>query len=127
MRISQCSSYKALADLRGGARDAHSSLGAQILSISCSFWEKLAKSYVGAPPPGNWRPLLGEILDPPLQGACEILYISHLNYHYQLFHAEHYVLSRTIAFFKIINITTAEVLVYLVCVIDFAFVSVPTS
>ena len=44
----------------------------QILSISCSFWENLAKSYVGAPPPppppppGSWRPLLGEILDPPL-------------------------------------------------------------
>ena len=37
----------------------------QILSISCSFWEILAKSYVGAPP-GSWRPLLGEILDPPL-------------------------------------------------------------
>ena len=39
--------------------------GVQILSISCSFWENLAKSYVGAPP-GSWRPLLGEILDPPL-------------------------------------------------------------
>ena len=25
--------------------------GVQILSISCSFWENLAKSYVGAPPP----------------------------------------------------------------------------
>ena len=42
-----------------------STLGVQILSISCSFWENLAKSYVGAPP-GSWRPLLGEILDPPL-------------------------------------------------------------
>ena len=39
-------------------------LGVQILSISCSFWENLANSYVGAPP--SWRPLLGEILDPPL-------------------------------------------------------------
>ena len=39
--------------------------GVQILSISCSFWENLAKSYVGAPPK-SWRPLLGEILDPPL-------------------------------------------------------------
>ena len=36
----------------------------QILSISCSLWEILAKSYVGAP--WSWRPLLGEILDPPL-------------------------------------------------------------
>ena len=39
--------------------------GVQIRSISCSFWEILAKSYVGTPP-GSWRPLLGEILDPPL-------------------------------------------------------------
>ena len=31
------------------------------------FLEILAKSYVGAPLPGSWRPLLGEILDPPLQ------------------------------------------------------------
>ena len=48
---------------KGGARDAPR---AQILSIPCSFWEILAKSYVGAPPPGSWRPLLGEILDPLL-------------------------------------------------------------
>ena len=39
--------------------------GVQILSISCNFWENLAKSYVGAPL-GSWHPLLGEILDPPL-------------------------------------------------------------
>ena len=31
--------------------------GVQILSISCSFWENLAKSYVGAPP--------GELVPPP--------------------------------------------------------------
>ena len=31
--------------------------GVQILSISCSFWEILAKSYVGAPP--------GELAPPP--------------------------------------------------------------
>ena len=37
----------ALADLRGGARDAPPRV--QILSISCSFWENLAKLYVGAP------------------------------------------------------------------------------
>ena len=42
-------------------------------SISCSFWEILAKSYVGAPP-GSWRPLLGEILDQPLLGLnCVLL------------------------------------------------------
>ena len=48
-----------VADL-GGARGARvpPPLGAQILSISCSFRENLVKSYVGAPP--------GEILDPPL-------------------------------------------------------------
>ena len=42
-----------------GAQGAPPPLGTQILSISCSFRENLAKSYVGAPPPG-------EILDPPL-------------------------------------------------------------
>ena len=52
-----------MADLRGGARDAPP--GAQILSISCSFGENLAKSYVGAPR-GVGRPLFGETLDPPL-------------------------------------------------------------
>ena len=38
----------------------------QILSISCSNREILAKSYVGDPPLESWRPHLGEILDPPL-------------------------------------------------------------
>ena len=56
---------------KGGAKDARPPPGAQILSISCSFWENLAKSYVGAPP-GSWRPLLGEILDPPLSSMCHI-------------------------------------------------------
>ena len=53
-----------MADLRG-ARGTRAPPGVQILSISCSFWGNLAKSYVGAPP-GSWRPLLGKILDPPL-------------------------------------------------------------
>ena len=58
-----------VADLREGARDVYPS-GVQILSIPCSFWENLAKSYVGAPL-GSWRPFLGEILDPPLYAiAC---------------------------------------------------------
>ena len=35
---------------KGGHEGRTSPLGAQILSISCSFWENLAKSYVGAPP-----------------------------------------------------------------------------
>ena len=59
-------SNEAVADLHSKILDARPPLGAQILSISCSFWENLAKSYVGAPPLGSWRPLLGEILDPPL-------------------------------------------------------------
>ena len=50
---------------KGGVRNARPP-GVQILSISCSFWENLAKSYVGTPV-GSWRPLLGEILDPPLK------------------------------------------------------------
>ena len=32
----------------------------QILSISCSFWENLAKSYVGTPPPRVGAPTLGK-------------------------------------------------------------------
>ena len=38
---------------KGGTRDAHPPLGVQILSISCSFRENLAKSYVGAPRRGG--------------------------------------------------------------------------
>ena len=53
-----------VADLRGHEGRAPR-LGVQILSISCSFWEILAKLYV-APTPWSWRPLLGEILDPPM-------------------------------------------------------------
>ena len=54
-----------MADLHSKILDARPPLGVQILSISCSFWENLAKSYVGAPP-GELAPPLGEILDPPL-------------------------------------------------------------
>ena len=42
-----------VADLRGARRPP---MGVQILSISCSFWEILAKSYVGAPT-GELAPL----------------------------------------------------------------------
>ena len=45
-----------MADLRG-ARGRRAPLGVEILSISCSFWENLAKSYVGTPP--------GELAPPP--------------------------------------------------------------
>ena len=51
---------------KGGTRDADPP-GAQILSISCSFWENMAKSYVctsprgvGAPPRGNPRSASGK-------------------------------------------------------------------
>ena len=54
-----------VADLHSKILDVRRRLGVQILSISCSFWEILAKSYVSAPL-GSWRPLPGEILDPPL-------------------------------------------------------------
>ena len=53
----QLANMVSVADLRGGARDAHPPPGAQILSFSCSFWEILANLYVGAPP--------GELTPPP--------------------------------------------------------------
>ena len=43
----------------GGSKGGHEGRappGVQILSISCSFWENLANSYVGAPPPGELAP-----------------------------------------------------------------------
>ena len=50
-----------------GAKNARPPLEVPILSISCSFWEILAKSYVGTGvPPGGLEPHLGEILDLPL-------------------------------------------------------------
>ena len=49
-----------VADSRGDA----SPLRPKIFSISCSFSENLAKSYVGVPLE-CWRPLLQGILDPP--------------------------------------------------------------
>ena len=49
-----------VADLRGAPP-----LQTKIFSISCSFSENLAKSYVRAPLE-SWRPLLWGILDPPL-------------------------------------------------------------
>ena len=45
-----------VADLRVGREGRPPPLGVQILSISCSFWENLAKSYVGALP-GELAPL----------------------------------------------------------------------
>ena len=54
--------------------------GTQILLISCSFRENLAKSYVVPPPPprgvGASPPPPGKILDPPLfiKMVCSILF-----------------------------------------------------
>ena len=61
-----------VADLRGGVRDARPPLCVQILSISCSFWENLAKLRVHAPPLEGSRPPLGEILDPSLVYMCKL-------------------------------------------------------
>ena len=61
----------AVADLRSGARDAPPT---EILSISCSVWENMAKS---PPPRGSWRPLLGEILDPLLVSEDSNLLFKH--------------------------------------------------
>ena len=52
---------------KGGARDARSPPPRGPNSFDfMQFGENLAKLYVGAPPLGSWRPLLGEILDRPL-------------------------------------------------------------
>ena len=61
----------AVADL-GGARGVRvPPLGTQILSISCSFQENLAKWYVGAPPLGELAPPWGN----PGSAAVVILYM----------------------------------------------------
>ena len=57
----------AVADLSGTPP-----LRPKMFSISCSFSDYLAKSYVGTPP-GVLSPLLRAILDPPLQGLCFVL------------------------------------------------------
>ena len=58
---------------KGNARDAcPPPPGAQILSISCTFRENMAKSYVGAPPPPP-----GELALPPRgnpESATVIIY-----------------------------------------------------
>ena len=52
--------YKSVADLGRAQGTRAPPLGTQILSISCSFWGNLAKSYVGAPPPGVSAPSWGK-------------------------------------------------------------------
>ena len=48
---------QAVADLHSKILDVPPPPRVQILSISCSFWENLTKSYVG--PPEGWRPPRG--------------------------------------------------------------------
>ena len=64
---------KALADLHSKILDAvplPPPRHIQILSISCSLWENLAKLCVNGPPsPEGSRSHLEEILDPPLEGT----------------------------------------------------------
>ena len=45
---------------KGGREGRAPQLGAQVLSISCSFRENMAKSYVGVPPRGVGAPSSGK-------------------------------------------------------------------
>ena len=54
-----CLGSGAVADLHSKILEARPPPGVQILSISCSFWENLAKLYVGAPR-GVGAPSLGK-------------------------------------------------------------------
>ena len=55
---------------KGGAKDARPPWGPN----SFNFMQFLGKfgKIVCWRPPGSWRPLLGEILDPPLSSVCHI-------------------------------------------------------
>ena len=61
-----------------GAKGARAPLQPEIFSISCSFSENLAISYVGSPPPSpdGWRPLLRGILDPPMTGDSNLMFLT---------------------------------------------------
>ena len=57
----------AVADLRGGGRRGRTPPpGGQNFFIFMQFSAKIYKIIGWRPPPGSWRPLLGEILDPAL-------------------------------------------------------------
>ena len=45
---------------------------ALLLSISCGFLGNFAKMACWHPPPEGWRPLLGEVLDPPLKTSANV-------------------------------------------------------
>ena len=68
-----------LADLRGGARDARPPPGGPNSFDFMQFFRKFGNFVCWRPPLGSWRPLLGEILDPPLRpykiiNICYIIY-----------------------------------------------------
>ena len=66
-----------LVDLRGASIAPLSWV--QILSISCSLWKNLARSYVGAP--GGWRSRLQGFLDLPLTEVWIIwLYLIYIRF-----------------------------------------------
>ena len=50
---------------KGGARDIRPLWGPKFFQFHAVFG-KIWQNRMLAPPPGSWRPLLGEILDPPL-------------------------------------------------------------
>ena len=62
-----CKDYLPVADQHSKILDTPP--GVQILLISCSFSENLAKSYVGDRPPPTY---LEEILDPPLMIVMDL-------------------------------------------------------
>ena len=55
-----------VADLMVGNRDTHPLLWPKSCSFLWQFWGKIGQNNRLAPPPRSWRPLLWEILDPPL-------------------------------------------------------------
>ena len=57
-----------------GEHEGRTPPGVQILSVSCSFLGKF-----GAPPLGSWRPLIREILDPPLLSQSKLCWKMLLN------------------------------------------------
>ena len=62
--------------ISGGSKGGHwGSKFFQFHAVFGKIWQKL---YVGPPPMGSWRPILGEILDPPLHvvpNETEVNYI----------------------------------------------------
>ena len=66
------STPQSVADLKGGGEGCTPVPGVQILSISCSFWENLPKSYVGAL---SWR------VGAPSSGKSWIRHCQWLQFH----------------------------------------------